>query len=108
MIESVMVQVTTAVGSREKAEEIARSAVENKLAACAQVSGPVTSFFTWKGENCKEGEWLCVMKTLSSRSRELMEFVKRNHPYETPEIIVSPVIEALQEYLDWMTEVTSV
>lgn len=103
-----MVQVTTAAGSRENAEKIARSAVESKLAACAQVNGPVTSYFTWKGENCKEEEWLCVMKTLSSLSRELMEFVKRNHPYETPEIIVSPVIEVLQEYLDWMTEVTLV
>ncbi|MCK4671800.1 MAG: divalent-cation tolerance protein CutA [Candidatus Aegiribacteria sp.] len=102
-----MVQVTTAVGSREIAEEIARSSVEKRLAACAQVSGPVTSFFAWKGENCKEEEWLCVMKTPSSRSLELMEFVRRNHPYETPEIIVSPVIGALQEYLDWMTEVTS-
>lgn len=103
-----MVQVTTAAGSRQKAEEIGRSAVESKLAACAQVSGPVTSYFTWKGESCTEEEWLCVMKTLPSLSRELMEFVRRNHPYETPEIIVSPVIEVLQEYLDWMAEVTSV
>ncbi|MCD4846758.1 MAG: divalent-cation tolerance protein CutA [Candidatus Aegiribacteria sp.] len=101
-----MVQVTTAVKSREYAEEIARRVVEEKLAACVQVSGPVTSLYTWKGEICMEEEWLCVMKTLRSRSRELMEFVRRNHPYETPEIIVLPVIDAFQDYLDWITEVT--
>lgn len=101
---SVMVVVTTAVSSMEHAEELAGRALESGLAACVQVSGPVTSFYTWKGERCRETEWLCVLKTLESCSERLVELIRVEHPYETPEIIVTPVLEVLPEYLDWVRD----
>lgn len=101
---SPMVTITTAVSDREHADDIAACALDAGLAACVQVSGPVISHYSWKGERCRESEWLCQFKTLETHSARLMELIRGMHPYETPEIIVSPVLEVLPEYLDWVRD----
>ena len=99
-----MVMVTTALPDREQAEELAETALGSGFAACVQVSGPVTSHYEWKGEYCREEEWLCVFKTLERMAGRLMELVRARHPYETPEIVVTPVLQVLPEYLDWVRD----
>ena len=58
-----VVQVITTVDSSEEAKRIARLLVERRLAACAQVSGPVTSAYWWDDEVQTDEEWYCVLKT---------------------------------------------
>lgn len=99
--ERSLAQVTTTLPSMESAERMASRMVEAGLAACAQVSGPVVSHFIWKGEKCREEEWLCVMKTPASHALLLMEKVREAHPYETPEVIVTAVAHVLPAYLKW-------
>jgi periplasmic divalent cation tolerance protein len=104
MKENGLAQVTTALPTREAAEAMAARVIDSGLAACAQVSGPVISHFIWKGERCREEEWLCVMKTPASQALRLMEHVRVSHPYETPEVIVTPVTHVLPSYLKWAEE----
>jgi len=104
--ETKIAQVSTTLPSREAAEAMAEAVIDSGLAACAQVSGPVASHFVWKGERCREEEWLCVMKTPASCAVPLMELIRGAHPYETPEIIVTAVTDALPAYLAWVLENT--
>jgi len=101
---SSMVIVTTAIAEEKQAMGLASLILESGLAACVQVSGPVTSLYTWKGERCTETEWLCVSKTLESCSGELISFIRSAHSYETPEIIVTPVLNAQPEYMEWLRD----
>ncbi|GAA3831282.1 divalent-cation tolerance protein CutA [Sphaerisporangium flaviroseum] len=100
------VQVQVAIDDRAKAAELARSAVSARLAACAQIVGPVTSTYRWKGQVETAEEFLVLVKTTRERSVELVDHIRREHPYETPEIISLPVEGGLDAYLHWIDEET--
>ncbi len=102
MNEVPVVQITTTVNSEEEACRIAETAVTLKLAACAQVAGPIISHYIWKGEQCREKEWRVLMKTLKSLERNLMDFINELHLYETPELISIQVESVSEAYLNWM------
>jgi periplasmic divalent cation tolerance protein len=97
-------QVTTTLPDREAANRIGRRLVEERLAACAQVVGPVSSVYWWQGEVESAGEWYCHLKTNASRVDALMARIRELHPYETPEIVALPVTEADAAYLRWIAE----
>lgn len=97
-----VVQVQTTAGSREEAGRIADALLRGRLAACVQVIGPVQSRYWWHGELEAAEEWLCLAKTTSARTEELMEAVRGAHSYETPEIIVTPVLHGSEAYLEWI------
>lgn len=96
------VQVQVAVGDRSVAEAIARVVVSAGLAACAQIVGPVTSVYRWKGEMETAEEHLLLVKSTRERSAALTARIRAEHPYETPEIIVLPVEGGLDAYLRWI------
>ena len=98
------VQVQTTIDSRERALELARAAVEARLAACGQVLGPVESTYRWKGRIEVAGEWLCLFKTRSELSDRLERFIAERHPYEVPEIVVLPVERCSEAYGDWIDQ----
>ena len=99
-----LLQVITTTASREEAERIGRTLVEERLAACAQVSGPLTSFYRWQGRLEDTTEWYCVLKTEGGRYAALETRLKSLHSYQTPEIIALPVLSASAEYSAWVHE----
>jgi len=99
-------QVVTTTGSREEADRLARSAVEHRLAACAQVVGPLTSTYWWQGAVETASEWQCVLKTTSARFDELRANLEREHSYETPEIVATEIAAGGAAYLDWIRRET--
>lgn len=99
-------QVSTTVDAREAADALAASAVDARLAACAQVLGPVTSTYRWQGRVETAQEWLVVFKTAADRYPLLAEHLRERHPYELPEIIATPVAAGDPGYLDWLVEQT--
>ncbi len=99
----VVVFVTAPAG---KGEEIARRVVEARLAACGNVVRGVRSVYWWRGRLESDEEDLVIFKTVEERVEELIEFVKRIHPYEVPEIIALPVEKGLGEYLAWVENET--
>lgn len=95
-------QVTTAIDSFEQAQQLGRAVVEARLAAGAQVLGPMSSTYWWKGAVQVTEEWLIVFKTSADRYAELESFVRAAHPYETPEIISVPVDAGSRAFLGWI------
>ena len=101
------VEVRTAAASREEADAITAALLGSRLAACVQVLGPVHSRYRWKGNVESAQEWLCVAKTAASRAADVMAEIARVHSYETPEIVVTPILSGSPSYLAWIdAEVT--
>lgn len=94
--------VLTTTDSAEKAQELARGAVEARLAACAQVSSPVTSVFHWKNAIETAEEWQVLFKTTEACYPALEAHLAAAHDYETPEIIATPVAGGGPAYLAWI------
>lgn len=95
--------VVTAADTREAAARLAGSSVEARVAASAQVHGPVTSFFWHLGEYGEGEEWVVLLKTTSDRYDALEEHLLREHPWDNPEIVAVPVERGSKKYLDWLT-----
>ncbi|NBM18639.1 divalent-cation tolerance protein CutA [Streptomyces sp. GC420] len=98
--------VLTTTDSTDKARALAHGAVEARLAACAQIGGPVTSVYHWDGAVETTEEWQVLFKTTAARYDALEAHLKRAHDYDTPEIIATPVVRGSAEYLDWVTDET--
>lgn len=98
-------QVLTTLDKKDAADRMARKVVEKRMAACAQVIGPINSTYWWHGKVEVSEEWLCVMKTTQGLFKELEEAVKIIHSYEIPEIIAVPIVEGHADYLDWLEKV---
>ena len=95
------IQVVTTVDSQAVAQEIARAVVEQKVAACVQIS-QCQSTYRWQGAIKTASEFLCVMKSRSDLFRDVEEIVKKIHPYDVPEIIATEIVSGSNEYLDWL------
>jgi len=100
------VQVVTTTETREEADRLARSAVERRLAACAQVGGPIASTYWWREGVETATEWQCVLKTTAARLDELRAHLEAEHPYETPEIVATPIVGGSAAYLEWIARET--
>jgi len=96
------IQVLTTTEKKEDAEKIAMALVERKLAACVQITGPITSTYRWKGNIEKAEEWQCVIKSRKDLFRDIEKAIKSVHPYEVPEIIAVPIAAGSGDYLDWL------
>ncbi len=100
-------QVTVAAASREEAERITGSAVEQRLAACGQVIGPVASTYRWEGKVERAEEWRCLLKTTRARYPELERHILRTHSYRVPEITATAIAAGAADYLDWIRAETA-
>jgi periplasmic divalent cation tolerance protein len=104
MSDSIVVLVTC--GSEEEGLKIARTLVEERLAACVNLLSPIRSIYRWEGKTCDEKEWLLIIKTKKERFEDLEEKVKSLHSYSVPEIIGLPIVEGSLSYLQWLDEMT--
>ena len=100
------IQITTTTENEEQANEIARKLVELRLVACAQVSGPIKSFYRWEGKIEKSVEWICSAKSKINLYEKIEKTILDIHPYEVPEIIAVQLVEGSSEYLKWINEET--
>ena len=83
------------------AQRIAQALVDARLAACVTVLAPATSVYRWQGAVETAQEWPLMIKTGAARLSALKETLVRMHPYELPELIALPVVDALPGYLGW-------
>ncbi|MFI8964901.1 divalent cation tolerance protein CutA [Streptomyces sp. NPDC053493] len=103
----MIVTVLTTTDARAKAEALARGAVEARVAACAQISGPVTSVYHWQGAMETAEEWQVVFKTTEARYPALEEHLLAAHDYETPEIVATRVTRVSAGYARWVEQETT-
>ena len=107
MQDTIFVLVTTTVDSESVARELGRSSVIARLAACAQVSSPITSVYWWDHAVRESAEWTVTLKTTRTRYAALAEHLRATHPYEVPEIVVTPIIDGDPAYLEWICTETN-
>jgi periplasmic divalent cation tolerance protein len=95
--------VLTTVDSSDAANLLARTAIEARAAACAQVVGPIASTYRWNGEITTDQEWQVQFKTTVDALDRLRDLVTAHHPYDLPEIVAVPVLGGSAGYLRWVT-----
>jgi len=101
-----LVQLMTTFGSRAEALEMARAAIDERVAACVQILGPILSVYRWRGSVEEAEEFLCLFKAPAAQLERLVGFVRERHPYDTPELTAVPSSYVDGRYLGWATEVT--
>jgi periplasmic divalent cation tolerance protein len=97
-----VIVVLTNLPDSESAFNLARERVEMRLAACANVLQPATSFYRWEGREERATEHPVLIKTTRERYAELERVIRERHPYDLPEIIAWPIENGLAAYLDWV------
>jgi periplasmic divalent cation tolerance protein len=98
------VLVSIAAPDGETALRLARLLVEERLAACAQVVDPIRSVYRWKGAVQEEKEVLLLAKSSQELVPRIAELLRREHPYEIPELAAVPIAAGSPAYLKWLEE----
>ena len=86
----------------EVARQLARTLVDERLAACASCVPGITSVYRWEDAIQEDAEVLIMLKTCADRAEALAERVLALHPYDVPEVIWLPVSGGAVPYLDWV------
>jgi periplasmic divalent cation tolerance protein len=96
------IQVITTTATHDEAEIIARDLVDNHLAACTQIVGPITSIYRWEGKIETSQEYQCWAKSRRELFERIESAIRRLHPYQMPEIIAVPIAAGSESYLKWL------
>jgi periplasmic divalent cation tolerance protein len=96
------IQVVTTTATHDEAEIIARALVEERLAACTQILGPITSIYRWEGKVETSQEYQCWAKSRRELFEQIAAAIRRLHPYQTPEILAVPIAAGSESYLKWL------
>jgi periplasmic divalent cation tolerance protein len=97
-----VIAVLTNLPDSESAFNLARELVHLRLAACANVLAPATSFYRWEDKEEQAIEFPVLIKSTRPRYMELEAAIRKLHPYAVPEIISWPIEQGLGEYLRWV------
>lgn len=100
------VLVTTTTDSANEAQQLADTLVTARLAACAHVE-ETDSTYWWEDEVKHDHEWRIELKTPAHRAAELQQAILTAHSYDTPQIIVTPILGGSPAYLAWLTAETT-
>lgn len=104
MQKSQFIQVQFTIDNKARAKEIATKLVEEKLAACVQIIGPISSIYRWQKKIERSDEFLCLIKTEKSQYSRLEKRIKELHPYEVPEIISFDIKNIENNYRNWLLD----
>jgi len=97
------IAVVTTTATREDAERIARALVEQRLAACVQLSA-IDSVYRWEGRVQQEPEVRLIVKTVAARRAEVERTVRALHPYALPQIVTIAIDHLTPDYADWLAQ----
>lgn len=88
----------------ETARKVARTLVEERLAACANLLPQIESIYRWQGKIESSAEVLVIFKTTNDRYQQFEDRLRMLHPYEVPEIVAFPPTLGHEAYLNWVVE----
>ena len=100
MTDKIVVFSTCA--SEEQAGAIARSLLEQRLAACVTILPSARSIYRWKGEIEDTPEWMLLIKSRRDLLDQLRAAIGKIHSYEVPELLAVPVVDGSEDYLAWL------
>ena len=94
--------VQTHTNKKQIYENISKSLVEKKMAACVNIYPAVLSIYRYNSEVVEDNEYLLHVKTTADKFNEIRKIIERLHNYETPEIISLEISEGNEKYLKWL------
>lgn len=93
-------------GDQDEAMRIGRALVDERLAACVNLLGEITSIYRWEGAVQQDGEVAFIAKTTDDKVPALSQRVAELHSYETPCVVAVPITGGATPFLSWIaTEV---
>jgi periplasmic divalent cation tolerance protein len=107
MIAEEFVVVLVTAESSEEAARIGQALVAERLAACANVVGPIRSIYRWQGAIEDTAEHLLLLKARARDAAAVDERVRALHSYEVPEVLALPIRAGSAAYLAWLAEATA-
>lgn len=105
MTDAILILVTA--GSETEAETIAKTLVEERLAACVNLVSPIRSIYRWEGKITDDREWLLMIKTQAARFAAVAARVTALHSYQVPEVLAVPIQAGAEAYLRWVRAETA-
>ena len=84
------------------AQDLAAKVLAEKWAACVTLLPGATSLYYWEGKLEQEYEVQMLLKTNRANQQALLDCLKSHHPYQTPELLVLPVLHGDNDYLTWL------
>jgi len=103
-METFFVYVTAA--DEAEAESIAKTVVGERLAACANLLGPIRSVYWWEGKLCEGDEAALVLKTSNDRKAGHIDRIRQLHSYDCPCIVCLPIADGNPDFLKWIDRET--
>ena len=97
-----IVSVYAVFANAEEAQRIARTALEERLAACANILGPCRSIYRWQGTIEEADEVAAIFKARADKAQALMARIAELHSYDVPAIAVWPIDDAWPAYVEWV------
>ncbi len=94
------------VGSEEQAVAISRALVNERLAACVNIVGPIRSIYRWRRKVEDDREYLLLIKTRATLYVRVERRVRELHTYETPEVLALTADRGSPPYVNWLLEST--
>jgi periplasmic divalent cation tolerance protein len=101
----VMIVYVTAP-NRDEALTLAAALVEERLAACANITEGMTSLFWWQGQVQRENEVSLILKTRADLLEALKRRVGELHSYTVPCVVAWPIADGNEDFLDWVRNET--
>src|SRR5437867_11137231 len=101
------IQVSTAVDSKERANKIARRLLDERVASCVQVLGPIQSKYWWKGRIERVRDGICIIRARADDYWRIDASIKKVQLYDDREIIAYPVLRGNTDYLIWIKHETA-
>ena len=102
-----VISVYSTFADRDEAERIGRAMVEERLAACVNILGPIHSIYRWRGAVETADEVAAIFKTSAARADALITRIAALHSYDVPCIATWPIDKILAAYADWVEESVS-
>ena len=99
-----LIELSTTTTSKEDALRFAHALVEQRLAACVQVEGPIESVYRWQGSVESALEWRIKAKTSKMLIQRISAAIQQMHSYECPELIATDITDGSETYLDWLRQ----
>lgn len=99
-----VLSVYAVFANSEEAERIGRTVIEERLAACINILGPIRSIYHWNGELETADEAAAIFKTNHWKADALIERIAALHSYDVPCVVSWPIDKILRSYADWVED----
>jgi periplasmic divalent cation tolerance protein len=96
--------VLTTLANEAQARALVTALLADRLIACGTLVPGARSLYRWDGKVTEEAEVVVLLKTEGSKWDALCSAVRRQHPYQVPELLAVPVERGLERYLAWLTQ----